>query len=94
MILEFLLNYFLTEYASGELKPIYELFKKNNFDIKSVLKNLNPKDIMPLINAFMKGKNSNNKAPENMVFGGVEPIKSFADSEIVLALNSFFSLEN
>jgi hypothetical protein len=94
MILQFLLNYFLTEYAGGELKPLYELFKKNNFDIKSILENLNPKDIMPLISTFIKAGNNKNNAPENIIFEGTDPIKNFADNEIVLALNSFLQSDN
>lgn len=91
MILQFLLNYFLTEYSGGELKPLLELFEKNDFDIKRVIQNINPKDIIPLISTFLKGGIGKNKAPESEVFGGIEPIKNFADSEIVETLNYFFA---
>ena len=93
MILQFLLNYFLTEYMDGELKPLLELFEKNDYDVKKVLKNVNPKDIMPLLSTFLKKGTSKTKAPESEVFGGIEPIKNFADSEIVETLNCFFSLD-
>ncbi len=91
MILQFLLNYFLTEYANGELKPLFELFEKNEFDIKKVLKNVNPKDIMPIISTFFKNATHKTNAPESEFFGGVEPIKNFADTEIVETLNYFFT---
>ena len=91
MILQFLLNYFLTEYGSGKFKPLLELFEKNDFDIKRVLQNINPKDIMPILSEFLKSGIGKNNPPENEVFEGLEPIKNFADSEVVETLNYFFS---
>ncbi len=91
MILQFLLNYFLTEYKNGEFKPLYDLLEANDFDLISALKNAKPQDFAPLLRTFFERKNQNKSAPEDCTFGGVEPIKNFADSEIVSTLNAYFS---
>ena len=94
MILEFLLNYFLTEYKDGEFRPLYDLLSANNFDIFSALKSAKPQDFAPLVKLFMQGKSENINTPESFSFKGVNPIKTFADENIISTLNTFFSNSN
>lgn len=94
MILEFLLNYFLTEFNEGEFKPLYDLLSANNFDIFSTLKSAKPQDFAPLIKLFMRGKSENINTPESLSFEGVNPIKNFADENIISTLNTYFSNSN
>ncbi len=94
MILQFLLNYFLTEYGGGELKPVYELLEKNSFDIKKAIREIKPDMLIPLIRKFLSFS-SNSTPPPNTgtpaVYSGVSPIENFADSEIIRSLNGYFS---
>ena len=46
---------------------------------------------MPILSEFLKSGIGKNNPPENEVFEGLEPIKNFADSEVVETLNYFFS---
>ncbi|MBQ7339778.1 MAG: hypothetical protein IJW43_02855 [Clostridia bacterium] len=93
MILQFLLNYFLTEYGDGAFKPLYELLEENSFDIVKALKNAKPENFAPLISKFLSSADNSSTAPvfsedfENKTL----PVASFADVEIVNSLNQYFS---
>ena len=90
MILQFLLNYFLTEYDNVKFKHLYYLLEANNFDLLTLLKNAKPQDLAPLFASFFKN-NKNNNATEDFSFDGVEPIINFADKRIVETLNAYLS---
>lgn len=90
-ILQFLLSYFLKNKGLDKLAPLFELLKANSFDLKQVLKNLNPSTLEPLLDIFMNFQNK--KAPPNNsgAFSGLSPVTNFADKEIVNALNKYFA---
>ncbi len=94
MILQFLLNFFLTEYKNGEFKPLYELLEQNSFDLKKCLQNANPETLAPIFKSFMQKFNKQKDTPTEFPCEGVSPIKSFADNEIVSSLNEYFSSVN
>lgn len=91
MILQFLLNYFLTEYQGGKLKPIYELLEKNSFDLSKTLKDAKIETFAPLISSFMSSMSSNSSSPPTNEEHFVVPIQNFADKEILDTLNQYFS---
>ncbi len=92
MILQFLLNYFLSEYKDGEFKPLYDLLEQNGFDLFSALKNAKPETFAPLIRAFFQKTAKENSTSEEFSFEGATPIENFADREIVSSLNAYFSM--
>lgn len=92
MILQFLLNYFLTEYGDGAFKPLYELLEENSFDIVKALKNAKPENFAPLVSKFLEGGNSLSTPVFNdNVENKTTPVASFTDVEIVNSLNQYFS---
>ena len=92
MILQFLLNYFLTEYKNGSLKPIYDLLEQNSFDVFKALKNARLENLAPIISAFINSAPSNENSFQSSDFAvGTSPILSIADKEVVSTLNQYFS---
>lgn len=92
MILQFLLNYFLTEYGDGAFKPLYKLLEENSFDIVKALKNAKPENFAPLVSKFLEGGNSLSTPVFNdSVENKTTPVASFTDVEIVNSLNQYFS---
>lgn len=92
MILQFLLNYFLTEYGDGVFKPLYELLEENSFDIIKALKNAKPENFAPLVSKFLESGSPPSTAVFNdNVENKTTPVASFTDVEIVNSLNQYFS---
>lgn len=91
MILQFLLNYFLTEYQGGKLKPIYELLEKNSFDLSKTLKNAKIETFAPLISSFLSSMPIKSYSPPSNEAFSITPIQNFADKEILETLNQYFS---
>ena len=89
-ILQFLLNFFLTEYGGKDLAPFIESLSKNSFDLKSLLKNLNPETIAPLFKTF-SDLTKNMRPTNNCQAQGLNPIINFADERVVRSLNKYFS---
>lgn len=86
-ILQFLLNFFLNELGIEDATSLFGL-KDGNFDLKSFLNNLSPEKVAPIIETVFK--NANEKSPpEN--FGGLAPIASIADRDIIYSLNGYFA---
>lgn len=90
-ILQFLLSYFLKNKGFEKLAPLFELFKANSFDLKRVLQNLNPSVLEPILEMFMNIQNKNAPPNNGGAFDGLTPVSSFADKEIVSALNKYLS---
>lgn len=94
MILQFLLNYFLSEYKEGAFKPLYELLEQNSFDIFKALKNAKVETFAPLISSFLNSAPSKETFNSSNVFetkNGLQPINSLAHKEIVYTLSQYFS---
>ena len=91
MILQFLLNYFLTEYKNGSLKPIYDLLEQNSFDVFKALKNARLENLAPIISAFINSAPSFDTPFNSADAVGISPILSVADQEVVASLNQYFS---
>ena len=84
-----LLTFFLNNYNGGSLKPIFDLFRENSFDISKVVKSLNPEILAPIIKQFTSAKKTN--PTESVGFGeGLKPIATFADKDVVYTLNKYF----
>lgn len=90
-ILQFLLSYFLKNKGFEKLAPLFELFKANSFDLKRVLQNLNPSVLEPILDMFINFQNKNAPPNNGGAFNGLTPVSSFADKEIVNALNKYLS---
>lgn len=91
-ILQFILNYFLSEYKDSPLSPVFKLFSDNGFDIKNVLSNLDLSKIMPIINLLLSSKIQKDSPIESESYK-TTPIKNVADKEIVYILNSYLGRE-
>lgn len=91
-ILQFLAQLFSNEQNSKVLTPILELLKQNNFDIKRVLSNLDPKVLAPIIKEFMA--NMNNRPTDTVGRNnGLSPISNIADKDIIFSLNKYLGQE-
>ncbi len=91
-ILQFLLSFLTKNSNANFLAPILELFKNNNFDLKSVLNNLDINAIMPVLKEIFSS--FNNKSPTQTVgqnVYGLDPIANVADKDIVYTLNKYLS---
>ena len=86
-ILQLLIN-FLTGGAGEKYKGILDLFIKDSFDIKKVLKDITPDKIAPIIKDFLSKKNSPTAPVGESV--GLNPIANIADKNIVYTLNKYF----
>ena len=90
-ILLFLISFFLKEYGGEKILPLFELLKKNSFDLKKSIANLNPEVLLLIANFFIenfgKKKSSHYDINENF---GLAPIKNFADKRITSCLSSYF----
>ena len=86
-ILQFILSLFKDNALLNNLAPILELLKKNNFDIKSTLADLDPATLQPLIQQL--STLFNNKSPTSSVGqeNALAPILDIADKDIVYTLN-------
>ncbi len=91
-ILQFLAQLFSNEQNSKVLTPILELLKQNDFDIKRVLSNLDPKALVPIIKEFMA--NMNNRPTDTVGrSNGLSPISNIADKDIIFSLNKYLGQE-
>ena len=91
-ILQFLAQLFSNEQNSKVLTPILEILKQNNFDIKRVLSNLDPKVLAPIIKEFMA--NMNNRPTDTVGRNnGLSPISNIADKDIIFSLNKYLGQE-
>ncbi len=91
-ILQLLLSYLLENVGGEKIKPVAEMLKKNNYDIKKVVSELNPETILPLISNFIN-LNTKNQNPEPCGCNdwGLQPLSDFADAHIVDRLNQYFT---
>ena len=92
-ILQFLLSFFMSEMGGGKLEPVLKALKENNFDIKSLLKNLNPEIIAPIIKDFMSKNEQNRPSGTHGRSVGLSPVAGIADKDIVYTLNKYFYTE-
>lgn len=92
-ILQFLLSFFMSEMGGGKLEPVLKALKENNFDIKSLLKNLNPEIIAPIIKDFMSKNEQNRPSGAHGRSVGLSPVAGIADKDIVYTLNKYFYTE-
>ena len=90
-ILRFLLSFFENKYQNGKYKPIIELLKNNDFDLSSVIKNFNPSDFAPIISTFFNEGEKKSSEVFSSDDNGLLPVSSFADSDVIYALNKFFA---
>lgn len=90
-ILQFLLSFFSQELNGGKFAPLFELFRDNSFDLKKIIKNLNPEIIAPLVQEFMNFSKNNNPTATVGQTVGLSPIANIADKEIVYSLNKYFN---
>lgn len=90
-ILQTLLNFFLKNGNLGALTPLIELFSSNGFDLKKVLNNLDLNTVGSVVSSFMNLENQKTPTEEVGVSEGIDPVKNFASSEIVSALNQYFN---
>lgn len=89
-ILQFLLSFLTKNLNTSFLAPIFELFKNNNFDLKSVLNNLDVSAIMPVLKEIFSSFNM--KSPTQTVgqnVYGLNPIANVADKDIIYTLNKY-----
>lgn len=86
-ILQLLIN-FLTNGAGEKYKGLLDLFVKDSFDIKRVLKDITPDKIAPIIKEFLSDKKSPAAYAGESV--GLNPIANVADKDIVYTLNKYF----
>ncbi len=88
-ILRFLISFFLKEYGGEKFAPLMNELSKNNFDLKSFLKNINLESIAPIISAlFQNAKNRPTESAERNY--SLAPIAGIADKDIVYTLNKYF----
>lgn len=90
-ILQFLLSFFLEEYGGGKYKGVYEFLKENSFDVKKAFSSLNPEKVAPIIKDFMSVGKQESPFGFTEEANGLNPVKSFADDEIIEVLNDYFS---
>ena len=88
-ILQFLISFLLEEYKDSTFAPILKQVKEHGFNLKSILSNLTPDMVAPIIRTFMQGLNKNSPT-EPVGQYGVKPIINFADKDIVNTLNCYF----
>lgn len=89
-ILRFLINFFLEEYGGKDFAPVLESLSNGSLDFKSLLSNIKPETIAPILKRFIN-LNDKDSPTENGRAYGLNPISNFADGEIVRSLNNFFS---
>lgn len=88
-ILQILLSLLAKAESAGQLEPLVNLFKENEFDFKKVIKNLKPETILPLLGGFLNGQK--NSPTEKVGRGeGLNPIAKIADKEIIYTLERYF----
>ncbi len=87
-ILQLLINQFLDENKAKALQPFLKLLSENNFDIKRVLKNINPQMLASVFSSAFKNQNRATNVARYSY--GVEPISNIANKEVVFALNKYF----
>lgn len=91
-ILQFLLSFLCKDSRFTAFAPLLEKLKESNFDIKSLLSNLNPETLLPFLSGVMGSFNqTKNPSPSHCEEEGLEIISSFADKQIVECLNCYFS---
>lgn len=90
-ILQFLLVFLLDEYGGKELEPLLDTFRENEFDIKKSLKNISPKELVPIIKFFLSYQEQKKHSPkDDERFIKLSPIKKIANSTIYNCLNQYF----
>ncbi len=90
-LLQFIINNFFGG-KLGELTPLIELLKKNDFDIKKIISELKPETLAPLVSAFTEFfANTNSPTDSAGEYHGISPIAKIADKEIVYTLNKYFA---
>ena len=91
-ILQFLAQLFANEQNSKIITPILELLKQNNFDLRKVLANVDPKTLAPIIKEFMS--NMQNRPTDSVRRNnGLSPISNIADKDIIFSLNKYLGQE-
>ena len=91
-ILQFLAQLFANEQNSKIITPILELLKQNNFDLRRVLANVDPKALAPIIKEFMS--NMQNRPTDSVRRNnGLSPISNIADKDIIFSLNKYLGQE-
>lgn len=86
-ILNLLLKYFLSTEQGQTLKPLLELFEKNDFDVNKTLKNFDINAILPLATSFLNQKENSAKVEEVKL----TPIQTIASNDVVTQLNNYFA---
>lgn len=89
-ILRFLISFFLKEYGGEKFAPLLNELSKNNFDLKSLLNNVNLESLAPLLSAFMKNTTKNRPTESAERNYSLAPIAGIADKDIVYTLNKYF----
>ena len=69
-----------------DLTWVLNLLKENNFNLKSILNNLDLEKVLPIIMDFVNKKDF--VKPKSSY---LSPISSVADKEIIYTLNKYFS---
>lgn len=92
-ILQFLLKFFIQNSNTSWLKPIFELFQNNSFNLGETLKNLQPETLEPIIKNFMDNFATNKNSTDFSVEQdyGLSPIANIGDKQIVYTLNKYFN---
>lgn len=93
-LLQILSSLFGNNKNLSTLIQLFELLRKNNFDIKSALSSLNfsnISDFVPLIKELMFSFNNKSSAECAEQDFGLSPISNIADKEIIYSLNKFFA---
>ena len=86
-----LLSLLSNDKVIDDAMPLLNLLKDNSFDIKKVLSSLDLSTILPLLEKLI---NTENSPPERYQSGEnlhLTPISKVADSQIIYALNRYFS---
>lgn len=91
-ILQFLINYLVKSNALDSIMPILNLLKNNSFDLKRVLSQIKPENIMQLVEMFLKNNAKKGPPKNEEPFYQLKPISNLADKQIVYTLNKYFSV--
>ena len=88
-ILQFLISFLSKPENVDKFSSIINAFNKGQLSIDAILKNIDLKTLLPVIQEFLM--NGQNKSPTEWVEQGegLSPIANVADKDIVYALNKY-----
>lgn len=89
-----LLQYILNSVMPGKAEqfaPLLSYAVQNNFNVKSMLENLDVSALAPLVSRFFSSPAENPRQDAPAAASPLEPIASVADKDIVYCLNRYLS---